>query len=107
MSHRGSRSEVADTGESAPGAYDLRLGEGTPAEAFLRLSQAIDRGELSIMHGKACADILERRLKIVDAERFRQRLELAEANAREGLRRLPASGQVVDASMSRAPVVLP
>ena len=86
---------------------NLRLAEGTPAEAFERLAKAIDRGELTIPHGKAVADILERRLRIVDAEKFRVRLELAEAAAREHQRRLPASGQLVDLSTTRAPTVLP
>lgn len=107
MRHRVSGSEVADLEGSAPGVLDLRLAEGTPAEAFERLAKAIDRGDLTIPHGKAVADILERRLRIIDAEKFRVRLELAEAAAREHQRRLPASAAVVDTSLSRPPVVPP
>ena len=85
----------------APVLLDLRLAEGTPGEAFERVARAIDSGQLTIPQGKAAAEILERRLRILDAEKFRQRLELAEARALEATRRAgahptPASRALVE-----------
>ncbi len=88
--------------QSTPVVRSLRLAEGTPAEAFERLAKAIDAGEVTIGDAKHLADILERRLKIMDAEAFRKRLELAEARALEAQKQraalpVPASQAVVEA----------
>lgn len=65
---------------SAP--LDLRLAEGTPAEAYERLSKALDDGLVSPQAFDALTRSLERRLRILDAEKYRQRLEEVEAAAR-------------------------
>lgn len=92
-----------DTAEISA-ALDLRLADGTPADAFRRLAKAIDERRVSIHQAREVADILERRLRILDAEEFRRRLEAAEARALEIARRsspsLPASKTVVDMSTS-------
>jgi len=92
--------------EAEPVVLDLRLAEGTPGEAFAGMAKATDDGRLSIQQAKAVADILERRLHILDAEKFRQRLEAAEAMAQEMVRRsaalpAPAAQATVDADTSR------
>jgi hypothetical protein len=84
-------------------ALELRLADGTPAEAFGRLAAAIDDGRVTIAEGKLLADILERRLRILDAEEFRRRLEMAEARALESARRSPA----LPAPAARATVEVP
>jgi hypothetical protein len=83
-----------------PQALELRLAEGTPGEAFERLARAIDERRVTISEARQLADILERRLHVLDAEKFRQRLEAAEARAVAGTRQnalpAPASRAVVD-----------
>ncbi len=64
----------------------LRLADGTPAEAYERLARALDAGEVSPHAFDLLTRALERRLHILDAERFRQRLEAAEARASEAAR---------------------
>ena len=100
-----SRKTEGDKSESA--VLDLRLADGTPGEAFERLAAAIDAGHVTVSEGKALADILERRLRILDAEKFRQRLETAEARALEMVRRgpalpAPASRATVDVDTSKS-----
>lgn len=84
--------------DSPPPPLELRLADGTPGEAFERLAKAIDARQVTISEAKALADIIDRRLTVLDAERFRARLELAEATAREATRRaaLPARSATVD-----------
>jgi hypothetical protein len=89
-----------------PVALELRLADGTPGEAFGRLAAAIDSGKVTIAEAKALADILERRLRILDAEEFRRRLEMAEARALEAARRgatlpAPAARATVDVTEPR------
>lgn len=89
-------------------ALELRLADGTPAEAFERLARAVDDRRVTISEARQLADILERRLHVLDAERFRARLELAEAAAREAQRRavqgsLPASRATMDVSQAPHP----
>jgi hypothetical protein len=98
------RREASNEPPSA--VYELRLADGTPGEAFARLAQAIDAGKVTIGEAKLIADILERRLRVLDAEKFRQRLELAEATAREAQRRAalpPARASVVDVTPEPKP----
>ena len=92
--------------EPTPVVRSLRLADGSPAEAFGRLAAAIDSGEVTIQEGKAIADILERRLRILDAEEFRKRLELAEARSREAARLsrpMPASRTLLEVPKSTEP----
>jgi hypothetical protein len=80
-------------------SLELRLADGTPAEAFERLARAIDERRITIGEAKQVADILERRLHVLDAEKFRQRLEAAEARAVAVIREkaaLPASQTTVE-----------
>jgi hypothetical protein len=96
-----------DSDKSESVVLDLRLAQGTPGEAFERLAAAIDAGQVTVAEGKALADILERRLRILDAEKFRQRLEAAEARALEMVRRgpalrAPAARAMVDVDTSKS-----
>lgn len=85
------RSAASESPESPPSDdLALRLADGTPGEAFARLASAIDAGRLTVHQGKAVADILERRLRILDAEVYRARLEAAESLALEMVRRSAA-----------------
>jgi hypothetical protein len=94
------RSTGADP--TPPAALDLRLADGTPGEAFERLARAVDERRVTIGEARQLADILERRLHVLDAERFAKRLELAEATAREAQRRalLPARRATVEVEAS-------
>ena len=106
--HRYSRTvKVEDNGEIHGGGaggdtLDLRLADGTPEEAFERLARAVDERRVTIHQAREVADILDRRLRIIEAGRYLRRLESVEALALEAVRRnallVPASKAVVDAS---------
>ena len=102
---RTSQRRKTESEKSESVVLDLRLAHGTPGEAFERLAAAIDAGQVTIQQGKAVADILERRLHILDAEKFRMRLEAAESMALDAARRgaalPPASKATVNVDVSK------
>ncbi len=95
-------------GERTPGErrLDLRLAAGTPAEAFERVAQALDAGDITIAEARQLSDVLERRLHVVDAERWRAQLLAIQARADEaarlaGARALPAARETVEVEPER------
>ncbi len=76
----------------------LRLADGSPAEAFERLAAALDCGDITVGEARQLADVLERRLRVVDSERIAAQLQAIRARADEAVRL---------AAGSRSPPVLP